>query len=65
MKVTVCIENSVYLCVQLVEASIRPDTSLVSVMSVNNEIGVKQPIKEISNYGISFLTPHINQKSYF
>uniref|UniRef100_A0AAQ5YGY7 Cysteine desulfurase n=1 Tax=Amphiprion ocellaris TaxID=80972 RepID=A0AAQ5YGY7_AMPOC len=29
------------------EASIRPDTSLVSVMTVNNEIGVKQPIKEI------------------
>lgn len=65
MEFAVCIENSVYLCVQLVEASIRPDTSLVSVMTVNNEIGVKQPIKEISNYGISFLTPNINQKSYF
>lgn len=29
------------------EAAIRPDTSLVSIMAVNNEIGVKQPIKEI------------------
>ncbi|KAE8747754.1 hypothetical protein FOCC_FOCC005577 [Frankliniella occidentalis] len=29
------------------EAAIRPDTSLVSIMSVNNEIGVKQPIAEI------------------
>uniref|UniRef100_A0AC11AZ10 NFS1 cysteine desulfurase n=1 Tax=Ovis aries TaxID=9940 RepID=A0AC11AZ10_SHEEP len=29
------------------EAAIQPDTSLVSVMTVNNEIGVKQPIKEI------------------
>lgn len=29
------------------EAAITPDTSLVSVMSVNNEIGVKQPISEI------------------
>lgn len=29
------------------EAAIRPSTSLVSVMMVNNEIGVKQPIKEI------------------
>ncbi|XP_010215003.1 PREDICTED: cysteine desulfurase, mitochondrial [Tinamus guttatus] len=29
------------------EAALRPDTSLVSVMTVNNEIGVKQPIREI------------------
>jgi len=29
------------------EAAIRPDTSLVSVMTVNNEIGVIQPIEEI------------------
>lgn len=29
------------------EAAIRPDTALVSVMMVNNEIGVVQPIKEI------------------
>lgn len=30
------------------ERSIRPDTGLVSVMTVNNEIGVIQPIKEIA-----------------
>lgn len=29
------------------EAAMRPDTSLVSIMTVNNEIGVKQPIAEI------------------
>lgn len=29
------------------EEAITPDTSLVSVMTVNNEIGVKQPISEI------------------
>ncbi|XP_032663237.1 cysteine desulfurase, mitochondrial isoform X2 [Odontomachus brunneus] len=29
------------------EAAIRPSTSLVSVMTVNNEIGVRQPIEEI------------------
>lgn len=29
------------------EAAIRPDTCLVSVMAVNNEIGVIQPLKEI------------------
>ena len=36
------------------EAAIRPDTSLVSVMAVNNEIGVKQPIAEIGkNFTLS------------
>uniref|UniRef100_A0A8C8AIQ8 cysteine desulfurase n=1 Tax=Otus sunia TaxID=257818 RepID=A0A8C8AIQ8_9STRI len=29
------------------EGAFRPDTSLVSVMTVNNEIGVKQPIHDI------------------
>ncbi|EXJ83222.1 cysteine desulfurase [Capronia coronata CBS 617.96] len=29
------------------EAAIRPDTALVSIMTVNNEIGVIQPVKEI------------------
>lgn len=32
---------------KLLEDSIRPDTSLVSVMTVNNEIGVKQPVQDI------------------
>ncbi|SCU97930.1 LAFA_0G14290g1_1 [Lachancea sp. 'fantastica'] len=32
---------------QQLEAAIRPDTCLVSVMAVNNEIGVMQPIAEI------------------
>ncbi|MEQ2220286.1 cysteine desulfurase, partial [Ilyodon furcidens] len=31
----------------LLEATICPETSLVSVMTINNEIGIKQPIKEI------------------
>lgn len=29
------------------EKAIRPETSLISVMAVNNEIGVRQPIEEI------------------
>ncbi|XP_060076404.1 cysteine desulfurase-like [Ylistrum balloti] len=33
--------------IQKLKDSIRPDTSLVSVMMVNNEIGVTQPVKEI------------------
>jgi len=32
---------------ELLEASMRPDTSLVSIMTVNNEIGVLQPVHEI------------------
>ncbi|EIW84861.1 cysteine desulfurase [Coniophora puteana RWD-64-598 SS2] len=32
---------------KVLEDAIRPDTSLVSIMSVNNETGVIQPIKEI------------------
>lgn len=32
---------------QELEAAIRPDTSLVSIMAVNNETGVIQPLKEI------------------
>jgi len=35
------------ISLQELEASIRDDTALVSVMHVNNEIGVVQPVKEI------------------
>ena len=31
------------------DAAIRPDTSLVSIMTVNNETGVIQPMKEIGD----------------
>lgn len=33
----------------LLKDTINPETSLVSIMTVNNEIGVKQPIAEIGN----------------
>eukprot|EP01147_Barroeca_monosierra_P000516 gene516-3841_t len=33
--------------IEELKATIRPETSLVSIMAVNNEIGIAQPIKEI------------------
>lgn len=55
-----------YLSGQLLEASIRPDTSILSVMTVNNEIGVRQPIEEIGNHGVThmFLTRDNKENSY-
>jgi len=38
------------ITVEQLEAAVRPDTILVSVMLVNNEIGVIQPIKEIAAF---------------
>ena len=36
-----------FLYYQALESAIRPDTVLVSVMTVNNEIGVRQPVEDI------------------
>ncbi|MEQ2301967.1 cysteine desulfurase [Ameca splendens] len=41
------VQKNGLLDLKLLEATIRPETSLVSVMTINNEIGVKQPVKEI------------------
>ncbi len=38
------------ITIEQLEAAVRPDTILVSVMLVNNEIGVVQPIKEIAAF---------------
>ncbi|NP_001407368.1 cysteine desulfurase isoform 3 [Mus musculus] len=45
------VQKSGIIDLKELEAAIQPDTSLVSVMTVNNEIGVKQPIAEIGEYG--------------
>ncbi|KAM9757917.1 cysteine desulfurase [Menidia menidia] len=41
------VQKNGLLDLELLEASISPDTSVVSVMTINNEIGVKQPIDDI------------------
>ena len=41
------VQNNGIIDLKELEAAIRPDTALVSVMTVNNEIGVIQPMKEI------------------
>lgn len=41
------VENNGLVNMELLEKSMRPDTALVSIMTVNNEIGVVQPVAEI------------------
>ncbi|RXK42135.1 cysteine desulfurase IscS [Tremella mesenterica] len=45
-------------------AALRPETSLVSIMTVNNEIGVIQPIKEISDTLKSWAKENKQQKPF-
>src|SRR5699024_7406048 len=42
------------------KAAIRKDTILVSIMSVNNEVGAIQPLKEIAAVLRDFPKIHIN-----
>ncbi|KAI4133203.1 MAG: hypothetical protein LQ347_002253 [Umbilicaria vellea] len=41
------VQNNGLINMQELEAAVRPDTALVSIMTVNNEIGVIQPMEEI------------------
>lgn len=41
------VQNNGLVNMKELEAAIRPDTALVSIMTVNNEIGVIQPMEEI------------------
>lgn len=41
------VKNSGLIDLKELEAAMRPDTALVSIMTVNNEIGVIQPMEEI------------------
>lgn len=42
------VDSEGFVTPQQVEAAIRPDTSLVSVMFANNEIGTIEPVSEIA-----------------
>ncbi|KAL3482212.1 pyridoxal phosphate-dependent transferase [Aspergillus californicus] len=41
------VQNNGLVNLEQLEAALRPDTALVSIMAVNNEIGVVQPLAEI------------------
>ena len=41
------VQSNGLIDLEALEAAIRPDTSIVSIMTVNNEIGVIQPMEEI------------------
>lgn len=43
------VQNNGLVDLKELEATIRPDTALVSIMTVNNEIGVIQPMEKIGN----------------
>jgi cysteine desulfurase len=43
------VQSNGLINIEELEAAMRPDTALVSIMAVNNEIGVIQPLKEIGN----------------
>ncbi len=42
------VQNNGIVDLEVLEKAIQPDTSLVPIMTVNNEIGVLQPIEEIA-----------------
>ena len=45
-------------CFQDLEAAIRDDTALVSVMHINNEIGTMQPVEEMGEICAKKGVPH-------
>lgn len=43
------VDETGLICLQDLEAAIRPETVLISIMFANNEIGTIQPVREIAN----------------
>ena len=53
------VSNNGLVDLELLKATMRPSTAIVSVMGVNNEIGVIQPLKEIGNVSEIYFASHI------
>lgn len=53
------------ISLQGLKDALRPETSLVSIMLVNNEIGVIQPMKEIGDLLKSHAKEHSRPKAFF
>lgn len=51
------VQSNGLIDLELLQKSIRPDTALVSIMGVNNEIGVVQPLAEIGKVKAPSLSP--------
>jgi cysteine desulfurase len=58
------VEQNGLLSLDVLRSALRPDTSLISVMAVNNEIGVIQPLKEISDVLKQYAAEHKVTKAY-
>lgn len=50
---------------QVLQDALKPTTCLVSIMAVNNEIGVIQPLKEIGDLLKSYQKSHKGAKAFF
>jgi cysteine desulfurase len=49
------VQTNGLISLEELDKAIGPETSLVSIMTVNNEIGVVQPIKEIGKFCLLIL----------
>jgi cysteine sulfinate desulfinase/cysteine desulfurase-like protein len=50
--------------IKQLEGALRPDTSLVSIMTVNNEIGVRQPVHDIGKYIVAVYHSKMSENAW-
>lgn len=58
------VNNMGLISMEELEKAIQPDTALVTIMFVNNEIGVRQPIRQIGRLSCSFNLPIVKDSRY-